>query len=126
MTTRRDEALAQLAQQLQVPLQLLNLYPPAANHWTALLPDGWRVGIVSRGRRWGAKAFQDRINQAIEAEIRDGFRHAWEAHKAMRGAPVPGDWKRLLYGEWPMEPDSSDDPQPSCYKVPCQPWPEDE
>lgn len=86
--TRRDQALAQLAQQLQVPERLLNLYPPAANHWTGVddaLQD-WRDAAW----RHYAKVMAD-----IAAEVR-----RWS-------------WEELYEGP----------PQPTCYRVPCPPWP---
>lgn len=101
MTTKRDQALAQLAQQLQVPPRLLNLYPPAANHWTALLPvppDGWMVAAFS-GRRWGR-------TQAME----DWRARVWAEYEGGWGVPDDGPPAEL---------------SASCYKVPCPPWPRD-
>lgn len=123
MTVRLDEALARLAQELQVPPHLLNLYPPAANHWTALLPgppEGWRVGVVSRGRRWGATSAMD-----------DWRARAW-SHYAKIWAEMDGRlarrWEALYEGEWPAPDDSGDRCHPGAYPCvppPCPPWPED-
>lgn len=99
MTTKRDQALAQLAQQLEVPPHLLNLYPPAANHWTAV-----------------ADALQD---------WRDA---AWRHYDRflldmLAAAPLlSGGWREVLYGDL-SEPRA--ELAASCYKVPCPSWPRD-
>ena len=121
MSARREEALARLAQELQVPAHLLNLYPPPANHWAALLPvpaGGWKEEIISRGRKWGAtlemqERWRDRVLKEMQRLLVEGMsveRRRWEA----------------LYGGLPTPDDSGDRCYPGAYPCvppPCPPWP---
>jgi hypothetical protein len=94
--SRRDEALARLAQELQVPAQLLNLYPPAANHWTA---------VADAEQDWRERAWLH--YQKIIDEVSLDFANWWAQFH-----PVPLVAPAELVAR--------------CYEVPCQPWPEDD
>lgn len=94
--TRRDEALARLAQELQVPAHLLNLYPPAPNHWTA---------IADGQQDWRERAWLH--YQKIIDEVGLEFATWWAQFH-----PVPLVAPAELVAR--------------CYEVPCQPWPKDD
>jgi hypothetical protein len=75
MTARRDEALARLAQELQVPAHLLNLYPPAPNHWTAVADaqQDWRDQAIQKyqevERYWHDRVLQE-LKRLMQTENR--------------------------------------------------------
>ena len=107
MTARRDEALARLAQELQVPPHLLNLYPPAPNHWTAVADaeQDWR-DVALQAYEKVENYWHDRVLQELK-RLMQTESQGWAA--LYDGPPVA----RCYPGAYP------------CIPPPCPPWPED-
>lgn len=108
MTTRRDQALARLAQELQVPAHLLNLYPPAPNHWTA---------VAAAEQDW-----RDRAMQAYEKVER--YWHDRVLQELIKLMQVEERGWAALYDGPPRQLVASCYPGAyPCIPPPCPPWP---